>query len=315
MSAPWTDTAWLTEAHAWIAAQLERLGLGATGAIEQPHVRPWSTVLRVPTEAGALWFKAAIPSLAHEAGALELLVRRRADCLPELLAVERERGWMLQADGGTRLRELGEPDRWEEILPLYAGLQADAAADVDALLAAGVPDRRLVVLPTLYAALLEEQRALPAGEVDGLRTLVPRVAALADELAAYGLPETIQHDDLHDANVFVREDGYVFFDWGDASVTHPFFTLHVTLRVLALQLGVEEGSRQLHRFRDAYLEPWTSFAPRADLVRALEPADRLAGLCRALSWQLVAEAVEEEERGEYDDDVADRLRRFRADCS
>lgn len=163
-----------------------------------------------------------MPVLAHEAGAVEILVGRRPDCLPELLAVERGRGWMLQGDGGVRLRELGEPARWEDALPLYAGLQADAAADVEALLAAGVPDRRLAVLPALYAALLEERTALGAEELRALRRLAPRVASLGEKLAGYGLPETIQHDDLHDGNVFVRDGGYVFFDWGDACITHPF---------------------------------------------------------------------------------------------
>ena len=54
-------------------------------------------------------------------------------------------------DGGERLRELvhsaGRPRRWEELLPEYAELQLALAPHVDELLAAGVPDERLAVLP------------------------------------------------------------------------------------------------------------------------------------------------------------------------
>ena len=54
----WRDPDWLAETHSWVDDQTERLGLTRSGAIEQPHVYPWSTVLRVPTTRGDLWFKA-----------------------------------------------------------------------------------------------------------------------------------------------------------------------------------------------------------------------------------------------------------------
>ena len=54
----WVRPEWLAEATAWIASRLEERGLERTGGIEQPHVRWWSTVLRIPTGGGTLWFKA-----------------------------------------------------------------------------------------------------------------------------------------------------------------------------------------------------------------------------------------------------------------
>jgi hypothetical protein len=316
MSQVWTDAAWLAESRDWIDAELEALGLAVTGAVEQPHVRPWSTVLRIPTEGGDVWFKASMPAVAYEVGVIPVLVARLPECLPRLLATDRDRGWMLQADGGTRLRDVlaehPDPSRWERALSLYADLQLAAAADRDDLLAAGAPDRRLARLPALYEDLLTRQGSLSADELSRLRELTPTVARLCDELAAHELPETIQHDDLHDGNVFVRDGDYVFFDWGDSCVAHPFFTLHVTMRVLAHNLGVEEGAPELARYRDAYLEPWTSLRPRAELLRALEPADLLGGVARALAWQLVADGVPPDVRGEYEDAVVDRLRTFLA---
>ena len=315
MSRSWTDPAWLDGAHAWIAGELHRLGAEVTGAIEQPHVRPWSTVLRVPTEAGDAWFKASVEPLAHEPAVVEILARRSPDCLPRLLALDRQRGWMLQADGGVRLRDMQETGRWEEVLPLYAGLQADAAGDVEELLAAGAPDRRLSALPVLYEGLLRRQRGIAGEDLRRLAGLAPAVARLCETLARAGVPETVQHDDLHSNNVFVRDDGgYVLFDWGDSCVAHPFFTLHVTLRVLAWELDVEPTSKELVRFRDAYLDPWTRVASRAELVRALAPAARLGGLARAIGWQDLLDVLPQAARDEYADTVRDRLAQFLDEC-
>jgi hypothetical protein len=311
----WTEPEWLGSAHAWIGAELERLGLSASGPIEQPHVRPWSTVLRVPTETGALWFKANMPSQAFEVGVVQLLSRRMPDRVPALLAADLERGWMLQADGGITLRQLlgegGDQGVWTDILPLYAELQIEAAADRDAFLAAGTPDRRLEVLPSQFAELLADREALAdlaEAELARLRSLVPQIEAEAAELAAFGLPETIQHDDLHDGQVLVGEGRYVFFDWGDSCVSHPFFTLVVTLAVLAYRLGIDLDSDELDRFRDAYLEAWTSVASRPDLERAAPIAHRLGVLCRGLTWRSVVAALPRPLRDDEADAVPERMR-------
>jgi hypothetical protein len=276
---------------------------------------PWSTVLRVPTGRGPVWFKANAPGLAQEAAVVEILAARRADLIPTLLATDLERGWMLQADGGARLRETmrtaADYDVWEQILPLYAGLQIDAAADRQRLLEAGAPDRRLAVLPHQLEELLadgQELESLSADELRRLHELVPRIETEARELAAYELPETIQHDDLHDGQVFVRDGGYVFFDWGDACVSHPFFTLVVTLAVLAYRLELEHDSPDLDRFRDAYLEAWTRFHPQDDLQRAFAIAYRLGVLCRGLTWAMIVGAIPRPLREKEGDAVPERMR-------
>src|SRR6478752_6692244 len=247
----WTEPAWLESAHAWIASQLEQLGVAATGAVEQPHVRPWATALQVPTTAGNVWFKAAIPVLAHEAAVVDVLSRRRPDLVPVLLAADFDRGWMLMADGGTRLRELIEEERdlgrWLDVLPRYAELQIDLGVDADRLVAVGCPDRRLAALPEQYERLLERM-------TDEIKGTAPLVREWCAQLASLGIPETIQHDDLHDGQVFVRDGRYLFFDWGDACVSHPFFSMSVTLEG-GLAWGLEDvaGSEDIRPYRDAYL--------------------------------------------------------------
>ncbi len=291
-----------------------RLGLVRTGEVSQPHVRAWSTVLRVPTDAGDLWFKANMPTQAFEVGVIRVLAERRPDLVPSLVAFDLERGWMLQRDGGELLRELVDGTDhavWVDILPRYAELQLDAAPERDRLLAAGAPDRRLALLSSQFERLLRDTdavRSLSSEELLRLESLVPRIQRDCEELTSSGLPETIQHDDLHDGQVFVRGGRYVFFDWGDSCVSHPFFTMVVTLAVLAYRLGVGHDAPELDRFRDAYLEPWTRLLPRDDLERAFPIAYRLGVLCRGLTWALIVSGVPRPLRSEEEDAVPERMR-------
>jgi Phosphotransferase enzyme family len=255
--------------------------VAVTGEIEQPHVRPWSTVLRVPTDDGDVWFKAALPGLDHDAGVTTLLSRLRPDVVLAPLAVDLEHGWMILPDGGERLRDVLErerhPRRWLEIMPLYAELQIAAAEHLDELLANGLPDYRLERMPELALDVAARLGAeAPSAE---------RVEEVRAELAAIGIPESVQHDDLHDGNVFVRaQGGYAVFDWGDSCAAHPFASLVVGLRGIAHRFELAERDLDLERTRDAYLEPWSGLVPSPELRRAVELAEAVGRLSRSLAW-------------------------------
>ncbi len=286
----WLDPAWRSGADAWIGEQLDRIGLEPIGHFDQVHDRPWSTVIRVPTERGSVFFKAVVAPLRHEAALTELLGSRRPDCIPPPLAVDREQGWMLMEDGGQTLRELiaseRSLDRWADVLPFYASVQIDLSGDVVELLALGVPDLRLEVLPAKVEAMLDEIVDLPDDERRRLAGSLPWVREACAELASAGIPETIQHDDLHDAQVFVRDGRYLLLDWGDACISHPFFSLAVTLDgVIAWGVDDVEHSEPTERFRDAYLEPFRE-RTTSDLVSLSTTARRLGWLCRAVNSRL-----------------------------
>ncbi len=309
----WTDARWLVGVEGWLHRQLEKLGLQSTGAVEQPHVRPWSTVLRIPTTGGDVWFKANIPLLAYEAAVVSLLAARRPDFVPGLLATDVDRGWMLMADGGERLREIVERERdlsrWLDVLPRYGRLQIDMAEDIDRLLGLGLPDRRLETLASRYEELIGRVDTVTDDESRRLRALVPAIAELCERLASAGVPETIQHDDLHDGQVFVRDGRYLFFDWGDACVSHPFFSMSVTLEGgLAWGLDDVEGSEDIALYRDAYLEAFRGFAVRSELQAAHEIGLRLGWICRALNVHRFALGLPAPYREEHLQGVGVRLR-------
>ena len=111
----------------------------------------------------------------------------------------------------------------------------------------------------------------------------------------YGIPETIQHNDLHDGQVFVRGDDYRFLDWAEACISHPFFTMAITLEgVIAWGLDDIRGSVDVGPFRDAYLEPFASSRDELAAESALATAVRLGWICRAVEVQRWVTALDPE---------------------
>jgi hypothetical protein len=288
LSDRWRDPAFVDAAHAWIAARLAEHDRAVVGTIEQPHVTDWSTVMRVPTGDGPVWFKANDESMRHEAAVTALVAPLSAGRVPVPLAGDPRTGWLLMADAGPRLRDVVPEERslqrWHDVLEACARIQLACEDEVDALLAAGLPDRRLTTLPEAYDALLTQ--------LDDVDPRLPDAGAIADlceQLAAFGIRETVQHDDLHDGQVFLGDGVHQVLDWGDACVSHPFFTLAVTLEgVVAWGVDDEEGSEDLEPYLASYLRPYAERYPLtdADLHEAARVAMRLGWVCRAINGAL-----------------------------
>ncbi|GAA3741448.1 aminoglycoside phosphotransferase family protein [Micromonospora maritima] len=292
----WDAPGWRESAARWVAEQLGRHGRRVAGPTEE-RVRPWSVVWRVPTDDGDAWFKANSAGTRYEAGVSAALSRLAPGRVPDPLAVDAGRGWSLLPEGGRTLRHVlaadPDPRHWERILPAYADLQRASAAHAGELLALGLPDHRPEVLPGLFTDLLDDTDSLLLGREGGLTPeTLARLRAHADRyardcrrLADLGIGPAVQHDDLHDGNIFVAAGGPRFFDWGDASLAHPFGTLLVTLRSVAHAFDLSAGDPALLRLRDAYLEAWTDRHDRAALREAAALATTVTTVSRSLSWR------------------------------
>jgi Ser/Thr protein kinase RdoA (MazF antagonist) len=121
---------------------------------------------------------------------------------------------------------------------------------------------------------------------------------------------TLQHDDLHDGNVFVRDGRYLFFDWGDSCVSHPFNSLVVTMRALVRRLELPPGGPDVLRLRDTRLEAFASYGTRAELVEAADHAHFVGTAARSLSWYRFVDAREPEFRLDDEDAVPYGLERL-----
>jgi Phosphotransferase enzyme family len=297
----WTDPTWLASISVWALTRLDALGYVVSGTPDQPHIRPWSTVLRIPTDRGPVWCKATRPGTAHEVRLLPAFAVWGIEAVVPPLAVDEGLGWMLLEDGGPTLRQTrpdGEGDRdldaWERILATYADLQRSLEARSGEMLALGVPDGRPAALPDTLRRLLAtdawwelvgpDDRPASDRARERLMELDTWVATRAKHLEGSGVAATIQHDDLHGGNVFVGPAGIRFFDWGDSVVAHPFASMVTTLNSIADRLGTGADDPVLARIRDAYLEAWTDVLPRAALADVLSVALDLGRIGKSAAW-------------------------------
>ena len=168
----WRRRAWRARAIAWAGRRLRERGLAITGEAEQFHVRPWSTVIRLPTERGTVFFKATWPPQRFEAGLTAAIAKWAPDDVGRTLAIDAKRGWLLLEDAGPRLRQTITKDRdirhWHRVLPQYAELQIAMSSHIRQALKLGTPDRRATALARQYARLLDEPFLLRVGLKEGL---------------------------------------------------------------------------------------------------------------------------------------------------
>lgn len=300
----WLDPVWRASALTWITETLADLGRRTNGPVEQPHVRPWSTAMRVPTDEGAVWFKASGPGPAHEGPLLAVFRDLGVARVLLPLAVHPERPWLLFEDAGPTLRATrpdghGDHDlgAWERILAEYAVLQrsVEGEQEVEAMLTAGTPDGRperlsdeldrLLEDESAWDRVLADERAAAHAARHRLRAARRLVRDAVGELTTTGIPATIQHDDLHGGNIVVGPDGDRFFDWGDAVVAHPFATLTTTFNSIAHTTGRSLDDPAFVRLREVYTEAWTDVVSRDALVAVTALACDLGCIGKALAWE------------------------------
>jgi hypothetical protein len=284
----------------WVRSHVEPVA-----AIKTAHERPWATVWRVPLADGVAWFKACAPVQAFEPRLTAELNTRWPDRVAEVLGYDEERAWLLLADAGQPIGEVGNPpETWLTALPLYAELQRGETPHAAEHLAHGVPDLRLAALPERYEDLLRQALPLERDEIERLRGFMPRFTELCDELAARKVPETVQHDDLHMANVYADGGRLRVLDWGDSSISHPFSSLVVTFRFLEEINGLVPGDPWFARLRDAYLEPWGR-----GLAGTFALAVRVGTFAHTFAWARQREHLPVQARPEFDTWYAVVLRR------
>lgn len=266
---------------AWLDEQLAAIGIERIGEVEQPHLRPWATVLKAPTSHGAVWLKAAGPGTAFEAGLYGLLARTAPDHVLSPIATDPTRGWIVLPDGGPPIGErLGGADLVEALvaaLAQYGRLQRALAPSVDDLLALGVADMRPARMPERFP------EALAAAEVVAESRDDPAAQAICRRVAAMG--DTV----LGDGAGQVR-----FYDWGDSVVAHPFAAALVPLGFVQDLLDASLDDPRLLRARDAYLDVFADTAPPEELVETLELACHVAKIARVLTWDRALQAAREQ---------------------
>jgi hypothetical protein len=295
----WNVAGWYDEASGWIQAQLEAHGIEMLAPPEQ--FKHWiiTSALRVPTSRGDYYFKAVPPVFAQEPAITTALAARYPDYVPAPLATRMRpgEGWMLTPDFKGEVLEEISVGQLSQALRTLAAMQIDSIPRVEALLAAGCPDRRLERLAQDIKTLLYEPsvltRLLPE-EVDRLQALVPRFEQMCERLAGYGVPQTLLHGDFHGGNLLARDGHILIFDWTDGCIAHPFLDLITALTNCHPPLTDQERTA----VRDTYLAAWTSYESPERLLEAGELAWPLGALHQAVSYRGIMATPSDETRWE-----------------
>ena len=298
--------------------------VGPVTAMEQMHLRPWSTVCRVESAAGVFFAKQNCPPQAFEAQLMAVLARLAPDHVVPVTAIDGDRGLLLTPDQGVVLGEKIATDdlaAWTRVVVAAMELQRELAGHTDELVGAG-----LVSLPPSQAAAYVDARAaslaaLPDADprrlapesVEPIRAVRPEIERWVEQVEALGLPDSLVHNDLHAHNVFDTDAGLRFFDFGDSLLMQPLAALLIPLNVLAHRLEAPVGDARLWTVADAALEVWSDVAPLSELRAALPAALQLGRLGRVESWARVCATMTSEELGEDGDAAAAWLDTLRLD--
>jgi hypothetical protein len=301
LSFPWWDSGWFAVVSRWLGPLVEKRGYTATGPPILLKSSFTSAIVRVPAGPADLYLKMTPPSLApREAELVPVLAAMAERRLPTVVAVDPAGSWMLTREMAGRAMGSDLPiERWEKVVRTYAELQLASMPHLNQWLALGCPDLRLERFEEEFVRLVREaperlrgsDRHLTEEEQAQLGKQTGRFLSWVADLTEYGLPACLEHGDLHWDNIRVTDDGYLFFDWSGACVTHPFFGLGDLLA----DDDWFPGRPDLNdRIRDAYLSLWTEHAPIERLQAAYEAAQRLRplySLIRSNNWIAAYQAM------------------------
>lgn len=287
---PWALPGWFDAAAAWIYAQLDRLEMRAIAPIEQ--VKSWAiaSVLRLNTTAGTVYFKATPDLFAQEPEFTQALAKYYPANLPRVLAADFEKHWILMHDvGGETLQQVPDILHWEAAIRQFAKIQIDSVKHLDSFTARGWLDLKLDRLAGEIYLLFKNVKFRP--EYLQLFAFVPQLTALCRTLAQLRVPHALVHGDLSPRNIYVTRKNYVYFDWSDSCISHPFFDLVRFLYEIEMDLPEVTDARD--RLRDAYLEPWTIYEPMERLIAAFELSSKtLVSLYEAIGDRGLIQNIE-----------------------
>jgi hypothetical protein len=279
---PWERQDWLGEVERFIGDHIDGRPL------EMRQVRTWprSSVWRVTAPGAALIFKASPAVFSDEVAISRTLAGLFPDAFPAVVAHDGGRGWLLLEQlRGPTLDGCDAP-LWHAAVAAFAEVQIRCAGLRDELLRGGCANLGVDRLRSWTAELLARDGPVASGEVVGLtRQEADHLVARAPEfdeawrdLAAFGVPETLEHGDFRPGHVVIDRGAPRFFDLAEAAVSHPFFSA-VTL--LDFEPLPDSGSLWTD-LRASYLRPWTAAYPDVDVNAAFAAARPLAVLHAAL---------------------------------
>lgn len=282
---PWMRPGWFPKIADWMIDLADRMSMQDIRIPKQVRVWARSATVRLETRENILYLKTVPEFFNYEPVITRVLSIRYPEHAPDVRAVHVENGWMLmRAFGGKPLTHIENIDIWKNALREYAKLQIDMVGNTQALVSLGVPDRNVDYLSSQIDRLMRDlPDSLTDDEKRDLRRIAPILRRMCMQLVDFNVPLTITHGDFWSGNTIIKPDNScLFFDWSDASISHPFFDIITFLTEIENELpDVTDAHEQL---LIAYLDPFTRYEPISNLKRMVEMAKVLGSLHQALFY-------------------------------
>lgn len=243
---PWYFRNWVVSARSWIVQRLQARFSVVPESVELAVVKSWEigyvAQVRGVTETGEpgiWWFKASpsrLFSSEHTASVWEASLKFMfceetfltshpllRSVTPPVIAIDRDRGWMIIEDGGRQMACAKVPRApKDEFASRFVELQKLTAGQCDLLLEMGLPDRRLEKMVPLLRNALDKATIADLPDFSlYYKRLEERVRIVEQYSGPYAA--VLVHSDMHQGNLlFDEKTGTVnIIDWSDGCVAHP----------------------------------------------------------------------------------------------
>lgn len=307
----------ITHILRWAKETLTSLKYDMQGESNMVREVPWSCVYSFNTSKGRVFLKYMDPAFSLEPVLLKYLHDNIAQNVTEVIAFDGQLSCFLMKDAGEPLRSILKAEFNHELfgraLTLCADIQLACIPHVEKLIALGINDWRLDKIPNLYKEFLKQKDLLKAdglteSEIERLHHMTPTMDYLCNKLKAYGIPETIEHCDFHDNNILVQDIVMTINDWGDACISHPFFSCVSALESAKRNHNLQEDASM--KILTTYLDKWGGYGSKHDLLTAFTLAKQIRFFMFALSFSRIKSCPEIDKFPEFNGYMAEALRNF-----
>ncbi len=304
---------------AWTKKQLIALGYKIIDGPIVVRDMPWSKVSRFKTSKGSVYLKQMAAPFVIEPKILQFMHENFSTAVTEVIAMNEQLSCFLMKDAGQVFRDIQKQNFQTQLfcnaLKIHAQIQIASVSFVESFILMSVNDWRLKKLPDLYGDFVTREHLLEAAglskyEIEMLQNFSPQMQILCEQLSAYNIPETIEHNDFHDNNILIQDDRITINDWGDACISHPFLSLATALNSAKRNHNFKKTDSRYFQAQSAFLESWLDYGTIDELRKAFLIAEKLSYFQFALSFSRIESCVSVEEFGLYSGYMAEALRDF-----
>ena len=304
---------------AWTKKQLIALGYKIIDGPIVVRDMPWSKVSLFKTQKGLVYLKQMAAPFAIEPKILQFIHENFSTAVTEMIVMNEQLSCFLMKDAGQVIRDIQKQNFQTQLfcnaLKTHAQIQVASVPFVESFILMSVNDWRLKKLPDLYGDFVAREHLLEAAglnkyEIEMLQNFSPQMQILCEQLSAYDIPETIEHNDFHDNNILIQDDRITINDWGDACISHPFLSLATALNSAKRNHNFKKTDSRYLQAQNAYLEIWLDYGTVDELRKAFLIAEKLNYFQFSLSFSRIRSCISVEEFSLYSGYMAEALRDF-----